>query len=134
MPFTEEIEERRVQREKENEDIIRRKHDMADKQKAKTLAEFDRMAKTASEQHNKVLQASDESLKERIRRADEDKARTLAAYDNIARKEKSTTVTKTEEIPGRCRLCCHGYINGEGSCDVTYSHISMRDLLLGIRR
>ncbi|XP_060074141.1 smoothelin-like isoform X2 [Ylistrum balloti] len=100
-----EIEARRIQREKENEDIIKRRHEQADKQKAKTLAEFDKMAKTASEQHNKTLQASEASLKEKIRRADEDKARTLAVYDDLAKKGTTTTstVSKTEEIPGGTR-------------------------------
>ncbi|XP_060074142.1 smoothelin-like isoform X3 [Ylistrum balloti] len=98
-----EIEARRIQREKENEDIIKRRHEQADKQKAKTLAEFDKMAKTASEQHNKTLQASEASLKEKIRRADEDKARTLAVYDDLAKKGTTTTstVSKTEEIPAK---------------------------------
>ncbi|XP_033747095.1 LOW QUALITY PROTEIN: muscle M-line assembly protein unc-89-like [Pecten maximus] len=100
-----EIEERRIQREKENEDIIKRRHEQADKQKAKTLAEFDKMAKTASQQHNKTLQASEDSLKEKIRRADEDKARTLAVYDDLAQKgtTRTSTVSKTQEIPGGTR-------------------------------
>ncbi|XP_069135255.1 uncharacterized protein [Argopecten irradians] len=100
-----EIEARRIQREKENEDIIRRRHEQADIQKAKTLAEFDKRAKTASEQHNKTLQASEDSLKEKIRRADEDKARTLAVYDDLGKKgtTHTTTVSKTEEIPGGTR-------------------------------
>ncbi|OWF42675.1 Smoothelin [Mizuhopecten yessoensis] len=100
-----EIEERRVQREKDNEDIIKRRHEQADKQKAKTLADFDKMAKTSSQQHNKTLQASEESLKEKIRRADEDKARTLAVYDDLAKKgvTHTTTTNKTEAVPGGTR-------------------------------
>lgn len=95
LNIAEEWEKKRQEREKNTEDIIRRKYEQSEKEKQQKLAEFDKMAKTASAERDKHLQSGQDILKDKLRQAEEDKKAKLAEYDKLAKKDVKVTVTKT---------------------------------------
>ena len=96
IPYTEDWEQKRLQREKETEDIVRRKFEMAEQEKQKRMKEFDKMAKEASKERERIHAKSEELLQDKIRQADLDKKRHLEVFDKLARHDDvKKTVQKT---------------------------------------
>ncbi|KAL8604619.1 hypothetical protein ACOMHN_013399 [Nucella lapillus] len=95
------MEARRQQREKETEQLVRKKFEMAEAEKKRKMAAYSAQ-KPVCERDSEYLSATQKLIKDKHKQADEDKQKKLEAYKHIADKEHKAgeakprpTVTKT---------------------------------------
>lgn len=91
-------EAKRLQREKESGDLVKKKFELAEKEKEKFLKTFEQTAKEASAERERILQKGEDILKDKVKHADEDKRRTLETFDKLA-KHDDKKVQKTPAKP-----------------------------------
>lgn len=94
--ITEDWEAKRLQREKESGDLVKKKFEQAEKEKEKFLKTFEQSAKEASAERERILQKGDDYLKDKLKHADEDKKRTLETFDKLAKHDDK----KVQKTPG----------------------------------
>lgn len=93
---TEDWEAKRLQREKESGDLVKKKFELAEKEKEKFLKTFEQTAKEASAERERILQKGEDILKDKVKHADEDKRRTLETFDKLAKHDDK----KVQKTPG----------------------------------
>ncbi|KAL3856780.1 hypothetical protein ACJMK2_011497 [Sinanodonta woodiana] len=90
-----EWEQKRQQREKETEDVIRQKHRAADEEKQRKMEEFKKQA--AEHRDSRAHEISSQLVQEKFKSAEEDKKKKMEAFDRMAQESTSvTTSTRTE--------------------------------------
>lgn len=105
--IAEEWEAKRLQREKETGDLVKKKFEQAEKEKERYLKNFEQTAKEASAERERILQKGEDLIKDKLKQADEDKKRHLETFDKLAKHdEKKVTIQKT---PGRGFVLCPIY-------------------------
>ncbi|XP_022336573.2 uncharacterized protein LOC111132924 isoform X6 [Crassostrea virginica] len=93
-----EWEAKRLQREKESGDLVKKKFEQAEKEKEKYLKTFEQSAKEASAERERILQKGEDLIKDKLKQADEDKKRHLETFDKLA-KHEDKKVQKTPAKP-----------------------------------
>ncbi|XP_048760798.2 titin homolog isoform X6 [Ostrea edulis] len=93
-----EWEAKRLQREKETGDLVKKKFEQAEKEKERYLKNFEQTAKEASAERERILQKGEDLIKDKLKQADEDKKRHLETFDKLAKHdEKKVTIQKTPD-------------------------------------
>ena len=104
--FAVEREEKRLQRERETEDLIKKRHEQADEEKRKKLQRY-REEKPMCDRQDQFHAASQHAIDSRHAVADSEKQKALDAYRDIAAHTRAgpgttttTTATSVEHTPG----------------------------------
>lgn len=77
---------KRIQREKETEDIFKRRFQAAEEEQKRQNKAFEKAAQETKEERERILKVKDDMLKESMRAQDETKKRHLQAFDKMAQK------------------------------------------------
>lgn len=104
---TEEMDARRQQREKETEDLVRRKFQMAEEEKQRKMQAYSAQKPTC-ERDSQYHAATQRLIQDKFQLAEEDKQKKLEAYKQIAQHEHTAdggrtnvrTTTTTAKAPG----------------------------------
>lgn len=75
---------------------MKKKFELAEKEKEKFLKTFEQTAKEASAERERILQKGEDILKDKVKHADEDKRRTLETFDKLAKHDDK----KVQKTPG----------------------------------
>lgn len=75
---------------------MKKKFELAEKEKEKFLNTFEQTAKEASAERERILQKGEDILKDKVKHADEDKRRTLETFDKLAKHDDK----KVQKTPG----------------------------------
>lgn len=86
------MEVKRLQREKDTEDIFKRKFAAAEADQKRQVAAFEKAAKETKEEREKIMNIKDDLIKEHLRESEEAKKKQLAAFDRIANKGSGRSI------------------------------------------
>ena len=81
---------KRLEQEKEREDIFKKRFQSAEEEQKRQMKAFEKAAQESKEERERILKVKDDMLKESMKAQDESKKRHLQAFDKIAQKGGGT--------------------------------------------